>query len=291
MSFNLETLKFYHIQLKFMEKQKASIGDMDVLKIEWEYDLSEGEVTTFATQYIDGCVFFKGKSIPSISIKEIEIRESEKKFLQTFNFLNISAVVTRRFINSPSKIFLNQSISTHTTNTAQPKIASKNVFIVHGNDHIPMKELKTMLFELGLNPIVLHDQPSGGSNTLIEKFEKHSDVSYAFVILTPDDIGGSYQEVDGLAQRGLTPTAYINELFNGRYLLKRRARQNVVLEFGYFINKLGRSRVCCLHKGNVEIPSDMSGIMYIPFNGSLDANIRLQIMKELKNAGFDTIFQ
>lgn len=70
----------------------------------------------------------------------------------------------------------------------------KDVFIVHGRDHTPMKELKTMLLEFGLKPIVLHEEASGGL-TLAEKLEKHSrDVGYAFAILTPDDIG--CQEAD-----------------------------------------------------------------------------------------------
>jgi len=70
--------------------------------------------------------------------------------------------------------------------TAPP--LSKDIFLVHGRDKKSVKELKSILEELGLNPIVLHEQPSG-SRTIIEKLEKYSDVGYAFVILTPDDVG------------------------------------------------------------------------------------------------------
>lgn len=65
-----------------------------------------------------------------------------------------------------------------------------------------------------------------------------------------------------------------------------RARQNVILEFGYFIGKLSRNRVCCLYKGEIELPSDMHGIRYVQFKNSID-EIRTLIMKELKQAGYE----
>jgi predicted nucleotide-binding protein len=167
---------------------------------------------------------------------------------------------------------------------------SKNIFIVHGNDHAPMKELKTVLYELGLNPIVLDDKPSGGSNTLIEKLERYSNVDFAFIILTPDDIGGSYAELDKAMAEFEPPfdkIMRIEELLKRRF--KTRARQNVILEFGYFIAKLGRNRVCCLYKGSVDFASDMRGVMYIPFDRSVE-DIRLKIMKELKDAGYDLTY-
>lgn len=150
---------------------------------------------------------------------------------------------------------------------------SRNVFIVHGRDHGPMKELKTMLLEFGLNPIVLHEQPSG-SRTIVEKLEKYSDVGYAFVILTPDERGGPFV--------GKLPILGAQMLEDSHF----RARQNVILEFGYFMGMLGRDRVCCLYKGNIELPSDMHGIVYIPFENSVE-EIRLKIMKELKEAGYE----
>ena len=67
-------------------------------------------------------------------------------------------------------------------------------------------------------------------------------------------------------------------------LLKPRTRENVVLEFGYFIGKLGRDKVCCLHKGKLRVPSDMQGIVYIPFKSSL-REVKNDIIKELQAAG------
>jgi len=156
------------------------------------------------------------------------------------------------------------------------KILSKNVFIVHGRDHKPMKELKAMLKQFGLNPIVLHEQPSG-SRTIVEKLEKYSDVGYAFVILTPDDIGGDRHRFDSRSRK--VGVRIIEEY-------SERARQNVILEFGYFIGKLGRDKVCCLHKGDVELPSDMHGMVYIPFKQSVN-EVKDKVVKELKAAGYE----
>jgi len=45
-----------------------------------------------------------------------------------------------------------------------------------------------------------------------------------------------------------------------------RARQNVVLELGYFVGRLGRTHVCALKRGEVEIPSDFDGVVYVDFD-------------------------
>ena len=150
------------------------------------------------------------------------------------------------------------------------KTKSNSVFIVHGTDHQPVKELKIILRENGLRPIILHEQASG-SRTIVEKLEKYSDVGYAFVILTPDDVGGNFLGYKGKLMQ-----------FSR---LDIRARQNVVLEFGYFIGHLGREKVCCLYKGNIELPSDMHGICYVHFQDSVN-EVKDTIFKELEAAGY-----
>jgi len=174
---------------------------------------------------------------------------------------------------------------------------SNNVFIVHGRNRKPMKELKTMLKEFGLNPLVLHEQPSG-SRTIVEKLEKYSDVGYAFVLLTPDDLGHSHDEfkkaktsillkeilkaIEGRRKAG-NEAEILTKICK---MMEKRARQNVILEFGYFIGLLGRDRVCCLYKGDVQLPSDMHGIVYIPFKESVN-EVRDKVVKELKAAGYE----
>ena len=138
---------------------------------------------------------------------------------------------------------------------------TRNVFVVHGHDDGLKETVARYLSKLKLNPVVLHEQPNQG-RTIIEKFEKHADVDFAVVLFTPDDIG---YPVDSPTQS------------------KPRARQNVVLELGFFIGALGRHRVCVLHSGDIELPSDYSGVLYLP----LDAGgaWRFLLAKEMKSSG------
>lgn len=145
--------------------------------------------------------------------------------------------------------------------TPKQKAISSGVFVVHGRDTRSRLELELMLREFGLRPIVLSEQPEMG-RTIIEKLEQHaSNVGFAFVLLTPDDVA-----------------SYRNRQAS-------RARQNVILEYGLFVGLLGRKRICCLLKGDLELPSDMQGIAYIRFTKSLD-EIRHKIAKELRAADY-----
>ena len=146
---------------------------------------------------------------------------------------------------------------------ATPKQLSKDIFIVHGRDNAVKEEVARFIDKLGLHPIILHEKPDRGK-TIIEKFEHHSDVGFAVVLLTPDDVGHP-KDMPAKSQP--------------------RARQNVVLELGYFIGILGRSRVCALMKGAIEIPTDFSGILYTPMDDVADW--RLKLAREIKAAGID----
>lgn len=143
------------------------------------------------------------------------------------------------------------------------RVGGEDVFIVHGHA-AGTKETVARFLErlLSRKPIILHEQPDGG-RTVIEKFESHAaTAAAAVVLLTGDDVGG-------LAGADLKP----------------RARQNVILELGYFIGVLGRSRVVVLHDPGVEVPSDLSGLLYIQLDPA-DGWRRL-LARELASAGLD----
>ena len=134
------------------------------------------------------------------------------------------------------------------------KTSSVKSFIVHGHDESAKYQLKNYLQNiLGFQePIILHEQPSLG-RTIIEKFENESfDVDVVFVLLTPDD-----KVVDHLASNSE----------------KRRARQNVIFELGYFLGKIGRKkgRVLLLYKEEIELPSDIQGLVYIDITNGIEA--------------------
>lgn len=147
---------------------------------------------------------------------------------------------------------------------------SNRVFVVHGHDSELKTDIERFLHEIGLQPVVLHRQIDGGA-TIIEKFERHADVGYAFILLTPDEVACTVSQLD-------LPEQERN--------FEKRARPNVIFEFGYFVGRLGRSRVCCLHKGEVAIPSDLGGLVYKKINGSIDEQA-YGIIRELKAAGYD----
>jgi len=139
---------------------------------------------------------------------------------------------------------------------------NNEVFIVHGHNNEIKESVARLITILGLKPIILHEQPNKG-RTLIEKFTDYADVGFAIILLTKDDLGAVKEDKDDL---------------------KPRARQNVVMELGYFLGKLGRDRVCPLYEDTVELPSDYEGIVYIPLDSS--GKWKIDIVKELKAAGF-----
>ena len=136
------------------------------------------------------------------------------------------------------------------------------VFIVHGHDEAAKHAVARFVAKFDIEPIILDEQASKGQ-TIITKFEENADeAGFAIVLLTPDDIGASKDQGNNF---------------------RPRARQNVVLELGYFMAKLGRERVCPLLKDEVEKPSDIDGLVYVPMNNLNEWE--LQLAREMKQAG------
>jgi predicted nucleotide-binding protein len=144
---------------------------------------------------------------------------------------------------------------------------TKKVFLVHGQDDAAKATVARFISGCGLEPVILHEQANGG-RTIIEKFEKEADVGFAIILMTPDDVGG--------LRKG-------NEVASDD--LKLRARQNVILELGYFAGRLGRERVAALKKGDMELPSDIAGVVWTPMDVA-DA-WKMSLARELKTAGYE----
>lgn len=139
--------------------------------------------------------------------------------------------------------------------------ATNRIFIVHGHDAEARESVARFLTTIGFDPVILHEQPNQG-RTVIEKVEQHSDVGFVVVLLTPDDEGRSAKE------SSLAP----------------RARQNVLIELGYFIGLLGRAKVCALKRGNVDVPSDFAGVVWEAMDGG--GGWKQVLARELEAAGY-----
>ena len=139
------------------------------------------------------------------------------------------------------------------------EIDYKKVFIVHGHNEAMKEATARLLEQQGIEGIILHEQPNRGK-TIIEKFERFSDVGAAIILFTKDDKGRAKEEKNDYD----------------------RARQNVVFEAGYFMGKYGRERVVLVAENGVEMPSDLAGVIYT--NGDV---WKLDVCRELKDMGFN----
>lgn len=146
------------------------------------------------------------------------------------------------------------------TRASTPRAPRNKVFVVHGHDDAARESAARFVEKLGIEAIVLNEQATGG-RTIMEKLEFYSDVDFAVVLLTPDDEGGAIGSS-----------------------VQPRARQNVILELGYFVGKLGRKHVCALYKGSPELPSDFLGVGYVPLDNNGGWHVTLA--RELRAAGF-----
>lgn len=130
------------------------------------------------------------------------------------------------------------------------------VFIIHGHDNELKSEIQLLMQNAGINNIVLHEQADKGRTIIDKLIDETNNSGYAIAILTPDDLTN-----DG----------------------SKRARQNVILEIGYFIGKIGKERIRFIVKGDIEIPSDLQGILYEKFdrNGAW----KIKLLKEIQAVG------
>jgi predicted nucleotide-binding protein len=136
------------------------------------------------------------------------------------------------------------------------KIKGNTVFIIHGHDDQLKTEVQLLLARAGVNNLVLHEQPDKGRTIIDKLVEESFSSNYAIALLSPDD-----------------------KLEDG----SKRPRQNVILEIGYFIGRLGKERVRLIKRGDIEIPSDLHGILYENYDSP--GVWKMKICKELIAVG------
>lgn len=271
----------YHVRIS-LKSQKS--------RDETKNDFSEDQLQVRIIEpYQQGePIIMNGKTIQPKDIDRIKISKSQESSQQLIDKIRDedrnSNVIT---IGGPSYAWKAASCATDITdelisgpvgykkgesskkdNNEDLKKSSNKVFVVHGHDSELKNDIDIFLRDIGLEPVILHRQADEGQ-TVVEKFEKHSDVSYAFILLTPDDVG-------------MTVAQYNKQDKRDDYEL--RARQNVIFEFGYFAAKLGRRNVCCIYKEGVTLPNDIAGLLYKKVTDTIDS-IGYEIIKELKAVG------
>ncbi len=190
-------------------------------------------------------------------------RTPESKFQQAYvRGLDSAAAILNSMIDEVEEYWEADGQERESAEASEktPRINTNQVFVIHGRDHGTRDTVTRFLETLGLDVVILQEQPDQG-RTVIEKFEQCAQSDFAVAIFTPDDVGG-------LNDDDLQP----------------RARQNVIFEFGYFIGKFGRHRVRALVKGHPEIPSDYSGVLYIPIDDL--GSWKIDLVREMKSAGF-----
>ena len=186
-------------------------------------------------------------------------RENHKTYLSG---LDDATVVLESMTEEIEEYWEDASLHSGSSSTKRsaPPITNE-IFVIHGRDNEAKQTVARFLEKIDLKPVVLHEQPDGG-RTIIEKFEQNAEVGYAVVLLTPDDVGSLRGEEDDL---------------------NSRAGQNVIFEFGYFIGRLERQRVCALTQRSVEIPSDYAGVLYVDLDDA--GGWKMKLIRELQNAG------
>lgn len=252
---------------------------------EYKTDLTKEQlISRFVEPYEQGMpIVINGKTVQPNDLERIKISKSERtieSFIPqikaedrassvafiggpsyTYQAIGRATDVTDDFIEGAigyKKVLSETKRHTHKSKEGEPN----RVFIVHGHDESAQNKAARFVERLGFEAIILHEKASSG-RTIIEKIEHYSDVGFAIVLYTPDDVGNVKSEPDNL---------------------NVRARQNVVFEHGYLIGKLGRQNVSALVDGKLELPNDISGVVYI----SLDEGSawQLQLAKEMKQSGY-----
>lgn len=169
-----------------------------------------------------------------------------------------SRVVTILEVNNQIIIIFEDSVIKLDLEVEKMKKKEK-VFIIHGKNNELKREIQLLLERVGIEGIVLHERADKGRTIIDKLIEEAEPAIYAIAILTPDDI--------------------VDSAF--------RARQNVYLEAGYFLGKLGKSRVLLLKLGDIEIPSDLQGILYTEVDDVVNGYWKSKVIKELVSAGFN----
>ena len=248
-----------------LQRQLDAISDLRALDvssaqfIQWERDTKVAISYAFGGDSWQAREFDGIRYTPVVVTFGLQDTQNREAFVEG---LNAATGTLRSMINEIQEYWPDDTQVKDTaehSETLQP-VYPHRVFVIHGRDHGARDMVASFLRKMALQAVILEEQPSRGL-TVIEKFEEHVQGDLAIAVLTPDDVGGLSFDY-----------------------LQPRARQNVIFEFGYCIGKFGRDRVIVLVKGELDIPSDYSGVLYIPLDSA--GGWQMKPIGEMKSAGF-----
>ncbi len=272
---------YYHVIIETTEKTNKNTNkkytELDKTNIE------EIEQDIIIPYIQDEEFQFNGYFLKKSMIKRLIIRQTDETSVLLTDDANNNVPSNVLFIYSRSMVVTQdkyskditkdifksakEKINTNSINNikelSKTTINKNDIFIVHGHDDLSKTEVARFIEQIDFNPIILHEQANAGT-TIIEKIEKFSNVGFGIVLYTPCDLGAKTSEINAP---------------------KSRARQNVVFEHGYLNGKLGRHNVCALVKGDIEVPNDISGLVYIQMD--THGAWKLALSKELREANYN----
>ncbi len=203
-----------------------------------------------------------------------EIAERLKALLKTVPRVDVDADAGRRLAQASAETAREASTVSSDNGSAGPP---ESIFVVHGHDDEMLLELTSELKRLRIKAVVLKWVRTSDDN-LFAKFKAIADkAKHAIVLISGDDVGTSLHEFTHPA--------------GGPSRLEFRARQNVILELGYFYGKLGEEQVFVFRRtppvtervvNKFEEPSDLAGRIFEDFGDTWRDVLR----EKLKDAGF-----
>ena len=246
-----------------------------------EFDISTKDIllNDFIIPYLSNNSFYvDGSEVNHYDVKQIIISKSDSKikdlvqkakyvhhydwYFATEEYVacdkDFVEIITSSILKEAKELInkegMNNSVDTDIFNN------NNRVFVVYGHDENIELKISQFIRLLDLEPVILNEKANGGK-TIIEKLEENSDVGFAVVLYTPDDI-----------------------VLNDNSEKYKQPRPNVIFEYGYFIGKLGRTRVALLVRDDIKEHSDIIGTGYIKIDEH--EGWKLQVAKELKSAGY-----
>lgn len=275
-------MPYYHVLIESCESSKPYYEldktGLSEIKDEFIIPYLKGKSFIFSGYFLDEAKVKRiviGESV--CTSKEYVLEEQERRGPHVFLPIPREGIIKRsdytkditRDIFKECKSQLQEITSKSeapTPNKPQIPMDKSKVFIVHGHDNAAKEAVARFVEKIGFEAIILHEQASSGK-TIIEKIEEYTNVGFGIVLYTPCDVGGSQEEKDQL---------------------NPRARQNVVFEQGYLMGKIGRKNVCALLKGDTEMPTDISGVVYIKMDEG--DGWKLAVAKEMRDCGYKVDF-